>query len=450
MRVRTVIVLLMTLMGLSVLLVISRSAPARESVVELWPRLADSVLSVAAEDGDHSARLSRETGTAWLVTSGHDANESTRWPADIRLVRQWLREVVDADPRATDDRSESDSDQGIGAEIRWLGALGEERAVRLRLGAQPLGGRRSSTTAQGDVLTIREQAADLLRSESIRSLRTRAVMPGIDADAIRIEWSAGGASAVLRRVGRAWSLTEPVASPASPNEIERLLSGLAGLSFESFSDDGADAIETPAHVIRVDQPGNGRRGWEVVLASDGRVSSRSADGLMQQSGTVSAADLNALDLEPASLIDRVALRLPMSDIDGVRIEGPGDAAVMAKRRGRAWEGDLPIATELLLLITSAEADSVTIQLAAPDQPGPENDTFLADQSDPVTKRFDITLQRFGGIDTVALDLTADAAASQLRLRDGDVVRAYDASRGSARAVLDWLISRDSAEPSDGG
>ncbi len=202
------------------------------------------LVRVRIQRPDSELVLAEQDDGSWIV-------EGPNWPAARSMVNRVKHQIHDLDARATVIQ-EPDAPElyGLGQnaikveltfrtgdELSFLAGDPNPSAVSFYI--QPLSG----DFADGTVFTVKKSALDYYSLEP-HEFRERRFATHDANDADRIEASLpGGERLVLQRVGSfQWQLEEPVAYPASREEVRRLLGRVTALKARDFVEDHPDDL----------------------------------------------------------------------------------------------------------------------------------------------------------------------------------------------------------------
>lgn len=214
-------------------------APSVQEELPLFRFEKPDLVRVVIHRPDGDLVLAEQADGAWIV-------EGPGWPASRSMVNRVKHQIHDLSARASVVQ-EPDAPEiyGLGRNaikvdltFRDGGALaflaGDPNPSAVSFYIQPLTG----SAADGRVFTVKKSALDYysLAPEEFRERRF-ATHDANDADRIEADLP-GGRRLVLQRTGTFhWQLLEPVAVPASREEVRRLLGRVTALKARAFVED---------------------------------------------------------------------------------------------------------------------------------------------------------------------------------------------------------------------
>lgn len=172
----------------------------------------------------------REDGTWWQT-------EPIEHPLDGFSMDEFTRlgRAVTGRPMPVDDARDL-ATLGLDppeAVLTWTGADGT--AVGLDLGRRGFAGRAyARRTGTPDVEVVGFELHDRALDMDPKEWRDRRLFTDVSADAAQIDVVVGGVGTTLRRDGRRWSVTEPLAARASAGAVDRLLQALGRAKLAGF------------------------------------------------------------------------------------------------------------------------------------------------------------------------------------------------------------------------
>lgn len=266
--------------------------------------------------------------------------------------------------------------------------------------------------------SIRSEVSDFLKADALLMWRDPSVLPGFDANVTSI--SIGHSDLVmlsLKRVGKSWSLTYPVAATADPAAVQALLEGLLGLKSDSFTN---AQVEGEIRTLTATVPGQsdgGDRQYTVIAGADSGVADVSLS-LLDGSERSEVArtrlkvteELNRLlDVDPATFISKRTLGIPASEIERFSIAQivTNESMLVSSRGTGGWEGKgAAHADAWCTLLTGHDADSV----------------LLGGQD--ISPTYEISLERFGSLDLGSYEIAYDRERGVLWIGKDQVWRGY--------------------------
>jgi len=366
-------------LGLVTLLVLRKpgggAGAAESGVIEAGARVLEVDASrvtavVVAPAGTPGAgtRVERDAQGQWRLRSG-GAAQGPAWRVDGERVRNLLKILgtVVTVARPAPGAKIGDGATVVTLELDGAGATPGQGSVVLRLSSQVLGGQglievtspaanvptgpATGTSAPpaaagpaGLVTRIGVVASSLhalFQGEGVRAWRDTALLPGVMAEASRVRLVRGDRSLALARVQGAWGLTEPVASPADPGAVQRLLTALEGARIARFMDElapGARAqtgLDSPAARVVIEsdvrEVSGGAEQATVRTVTRELVVGEALDATGKQryasldGGTtvvaVEAASLAEIKVDAGAYLSRVATTAAGADIGLIMLEG---------------------------------------------------------------------------------------------------------------------------------
>lgn len=367
-------------LGLVTLLVLRKpggggAGAAESGLIEAGARVlevdASRVMAVVvAPSGTPGAgtRVERDAQGQWRLRSS-GAAQGPAWRVDGERVRNLLKILgtVVTVARPAPGAKVGDGATVVTLELDGAGAAPGQGNIVLRLSPQVLGGQGlievtspaanvpagpgAGTSAApaaagtaGPVTRLGVVASSLhalFQGEGVRAWRDTALLPGVMAEASRVRLVRGDRSLALARVQGAWGLTEPVASPADPGAVQRLLTALEGARIARFMDELAPGARA--------QTGLDAPAARVVIESDVREVSGAADQATVRTVTrelvigealdatgkqryasldggatvvaVEAASLAEIKVDAGAYLSRVATTAAGADIGLIMLEG---------------------------------------------------------------------------------------------------------------------------------
>lgn len=459
----TVIVALViaVLLGGATILLTSPStpaaAPAAAPTLDFSPA-AVTELRIQREGGPEVRVVRAADPGEWTLVGGTDG---AGWPVMSTPVRAGLRLLSTLELESSGDGAPS---LGEGtASITILLDDGARRTVRF--GTRQLGGRVpaeiSAPTGTASGWAPADLAAAFVTSGP-QHWRDPAALPLAGPETSRIRLVSGDRSIALARVQGRWSLREPLAAPADPEAVGKLVAALAAARITDFLDDPAAARAA----VGLDQPTasalleadrrtiDGERvasrtvrqelhigapadlAGKTLFARVARASEGAgSDETLSRPVIVETGALASLSTDPTTYIARTALQMPAGDVAEVHVTLLPDAAPKVFRRDLdRWTvldqqaGASPITAEqaagldrFLALLTDSKATGV--RLTAPEDAEPVASAELRDLAgNPIA-----TLR-------IGARPTTDSAA--VTVDDGAVWRTYPAD--ASEPTLRWL------------
>ncbi|RNC81228.1 MAG: DUF4340 domain-containing protein [Phycisphaera sp.] len=272
-------------------------------------------------------------------------------------------------------------------------------------------------------MAVGREVGDFLKADALLMWRDPSLLPGFDANVSSI--SIGHSDLVLlslKRVGKNWSLTYPVAEHADQGAVQALLEGLIGMRSDSFTD---AQVEGEIRTLTMTQPGQSDRGdrqYTLISGADSRVvdvslSLLNGDERIEVARTrLSVSDEldQLLAIDPAEFISKRLLGVPASEIERFSVTpvGGGEPVQVSSRGTSGWEGTgAAYADAWSTLLTERLADTVLLG---------------GEEFEPT---HEITLQRFGGLDLGSYAITYDKERGVLWIGKDHVWRGYSAGAG---------------------
>lgn len=330
------------------------AAPPAAPMLDFAPAAVTEV-RIARKDGSVQRLLRGAQPGEWrLVASDADGGG---WPVMPTPVRAGLR-LLSTLELETGGEKPPPLDEDAAAVAVVLDD-GTERTVRF--GSRPLGGRVPAEISTPDGTAQGWAGADLAAAfitSGPLHWRDPAALPLAGPETARVWLTSSDRSIALARVQGRWSVREPIAAPADPEVVGKLLAALAGARIVDFLDDpdaaalaagldpptasavieadhrvidGADvASRTVRNEMHVGSPADlaGKTLFARVV--------RSAEGGPSEGDVVirtvvaETGSLASLSTDPAAYIARTAIQIPPGDVAEVRLipeveEGGGSA-----------------------------------------------------------------------------------------------------------------------------
>ncbi|MEL6795364.1 MAG: hypothetical protein AAFO89_00920 [Planctomycetota bacterium] len=378
----------------------------QRSIISASPSQIDRL---AVEQGSERVELRRDAA-GWLIE-----RDEILWPANERRVNAALRLISSSSAQRADQPAASDP---LGDGLRWkITANGAETNVELADGV--LSGRRVASI-EGESVLLDGELADMLTPDGVFAWLDPTALPGFGPDVFKLALDRGGDSIALSRVGTRWGVTSPIASPAEPQRIATIIGQLSSITGTHRTSE----IVAGEPVITLTARAPGRR-WTLQVDDDGIAGIVATSGEVSLSTTITLSDesRSVLDFDVASLLSRTALDLPGSDIVALELQDARrNVDATLERISRTWSSNANVASALLEVLTSLEAESVRIE-----PPPPESGVLL--------------VRRFGDLPVASLHVWPTEGA--LTINDGSVSREFSSESEPVSAVLDWL-----SRPSD--
>lgn len=267
-------------------------------------------------------------------------------------------------------------------------------------------------------MAVGREVGDFLKADALLMWRDPSVLPGFDANVTSI--SIGHSDLVmlsLKRIGKSWSLTYPVAAPADPAAVQALLEGLIGLNSDSFTD---AKVEGEIRTLTATVPGQsdgGDRQYTVITGADSGVADVSLSlvagsdrsEVARTRLTVSEELDRLLEVDPATFISKRTLGIPASEIERFSVAQivSNESMLVSSRGTGGWEGEgAAHADAWCELLTGRDADSVL--LGGKD----------------ISPTYEISLERFGGLDLGSYEIAYDRDRGVLWIGKDQVWRGY--------------------------
>jgi hypothetical protein len=229
--------------------------PAGETVFPIDPGLVSSI-EIETPDGAVQRITRGERGVYSLRTSRQSV-EGPSWPLEDGRVSNLLRRIhaarsLDApDPASTidDDATRVTFRHENGATLHMLlnaRTLTGRGLVKVIPGAEnDHPDRAALRAAKGRLAIVEDDIHNVFRQPGPRAWRDTVVLPGMGPDVSRLSLRNNDLSMKLARVDGKWALQEPVAAPADPERVARLLGTLAALRITSFADETGAPLPAP-------------------------------------------------------------------------------------------------------------------------------------------------------------------------------------------------------------
>jgi hypothetical protein len=406
-------------------------------------------VELGRNDGDVRLDRATEGGDGWTVSAPHLAAQRADPGAVDALLREFevakrIREVPDGEAHGL----EAPRVKGklrVGR-IEYEFALGDD-ALR------PEGGAYMRLDGEGAFVVDRGLKAQLLRGAD--AYRDRAVVPYGAADVARLEVTSPKARFALERVGTTFRVDGARGLRAARAEVDRVFGALADARADAFLDDtvAAAALSGPSWSVRITPRDARLPALDVQLG--GSCPGRSGVvAVARQTGErvsacVPASVASALDADPAALVDRSLFYAHPDEIEELRVEAPGGAAVDLARRGSGWRERSPDVGDL-----DAERSEAANDLAFDVAAARATEARLAAGRDRVAAHARVSVTRTGGGTAERIEIDApraDGSALARRIDDGavltlapDVVRRIEARPFVVRPRAIWPAPFDAA------
>ncbi|MEK6703568.1 MAG: hypothetical protein AABZ53_15005 [Planctomycetota bacterium] len=276
--------------------------------------------------------------------------------------------------------------------------------VTLLLEPDGLGGRVAAKISQDGTperrVFVPTSIAELFRKENLAEWRDTGLLSTQLGDPSRIAINRRDRQLKLTRVGKNWSVQEPLGVPADTRSVLKLISAIAKLRLDRFESGPQDRSAPPelSLTIETDLPPGKGGGEERLTASETlrfwcrdpgdelwHAGVESRVGVREQApqilrgnaaGPIQSASLRSISLDPADYVSRIAFaELSQADIASISLGKIGGTTPgVLTRRGTSWSdgtpgaelstGDRAKVAALLTLICETPASAVRL-----DPPG---------------------------------------------------------------------------------
>ncbi|MGE4195888.1 MAG: DUF4340 domain-containing protein [Phycisphaerales bacterium] len=303
--------------------------------------------------------MQRRDGGEWDVILGSGGAESQRWALVPTAAHALLRRLVEA--RAIATPSDDDIKAGIGADATTVLIEFDNGGMQtLSLAARTLGdhglvevGSASGTTTTASkadptkpmLAVVDSSLHRVFREPGPKGWRETRVFAGLGQDISRVRMDNVNRHVTLGRVNGTWALVDPVAAPADPERVRKLITTLGELAISSFFDDappptpttGLDkpivtiAVESESRIID-EGPGAAAGIAKTATTTRTLLVGNPSDGTGQRryaalaaDGPVFVIDSAALSVEtftPTAYIAPSSLSVAPADVGGVVMTPP--------------------------------------------------------------------------------------------------------------------------------
>jgi len=419
-------------------------------------------IRVTKNDGSFDAvRRGQDPGAWSVISGGPDGKETEPWPAGATQVRSVLRILSTLSPERPAEAGATMDGQARTVKL----VLDDQQSRELQLSPRALGGLVLAKTGTRSGW-VGSEVGKMLAVSGPRDWRDPSALPGLGLDIARITLKGQGGAVVLARVQGRWGVREPVAEPAEPAAVVKLLSALQTVRVTDFLDAGTPegtGLESPIAELSVEsdsREGEGAQARVVTTRTSlaaGQAAemgaktvfarlSRSRGGITEYSRVVivSGEVLAAITTDPASYFSRRALSAPEADVGGLVISPQAAAARTYRRTIDGWEADssgVPATVSradseaiaaLLGVVSQTPTDQVIYSESWPPALGPQAES-RAVAAVEIHGAGGAPMATFG---VSAAVLSANGAREQMIIRSGQVWRVYAAEPSAA--VLIWL------------
>lgn len=244
---------------------------------------AGALRSVRIEHADGSREAVEHGADGWRmrVKVAGRADGAGDWPVPSNRIESLARLMLDARVRAAATKGDSLGDQPTVVTLTFEEGL----PIVVKLADRSIAGTALVEVERmgkpGETLRAKvdDQLHGLFRGGAPREWRDRTALPaaGLEASRIRLSNSAGDMIS-LGRVQGQWSLREPVAAPANPAAVQRLMGLLAGIKVADFMDGGggsAGAAFTPGATVLIEHDRRELTGGASPSEAEARVKTES-------------------------------------------------------------------------------------------------------------------------------------------------------------------------------
>lgn len=405
---------LVLLAGVLVDRAVLTSTPRAHAAQPLVPASPSEILSISSRNGDDAAVKLERRVSGWVGSAG-----TSVWPADMDRVAAGLRLLAQA--QAVPGNDNGDGGAAWIAPESTVVITHDSGTVSLGIGSRTIAGTRAALI-DGSPAAIPESIARMLEPESLGLWLAEAVLPGLSGDARFLRIETEGGAIRLDRVGRAWGLQEPVRTPADAEAVASLIGTLGSLRFVERID--GEARFEPVMTVEAESPSSR---WEVAIGEEGLATAAWSVGEQSHRiiGRIDATALEQAPLDARALISPIALDLPASDVESLRLVSEDSTLdLLLRRAARSWSSDAEFADALLRLLTIERCDEVSI--------GQTTKSVIR-----------VEIERFGGLPVSAFGLTLATetdASARISVTERGVSRAYAADDATTPAgfVAAWL------------
>jgi len=384
-------------------------------------------------------RVERQRDGGWTLAPIDHPDDA--WPASDTRVHAALRILSLLNPsRAADEGPASAS------EVRLT--LDDGATLSLRVACAALAGQvlAESPASAGRPARrgwVSSDLASMIRD--VPAWRETAALAGIGPDTSRITLHGASGMVSLARVQGKWALREPLAAPAEPETVAKLVSRLASVRIEEFLAGAAPAearLESPQAraVLESDvrDPGDAgkvmtvRRALSIGRAKD--LASKSLYARIEGVGPaprdvlISSATLAELTTDASAYLARATLAAPVSEIGSLTLTSPRG---WSRRYTRTLDGWEMLATPGEAMAAKVPDRDAVLNALLDVLAGPCERLAIApgESTDAAAARLEIASVGGAPIATVALAvMSAEGKPAELAITNGRVVRTYPTAR----------------------
>lgn len=395
----------------------NQAAPEARRLVDAPPSQIGAI-EVRERDDSFVLISADEAWGGWFVSwGGSAARGSGAWPASDSTRNAGARVLSN-----TQLQRGPEADLTSASEV-YIQSVDGSLLSSMDVGARALAGLLPVRVHGSEQwMAVGREVGDFLKADALLMWRDQSVLPGFDANVTSI--SIGHSDRVvlsLKRVGKSWSLTYPVAVSADQGAVQSLLEALIGLRADSFT--GAQ-VEGEIRTLTATVPGQSDRGdrqYTVIAGADSRVADVALSIVTDDDRnevartrlSVSEEVDRLLAVDPAEFISKRTLDMPASEIEHFSVTPIGGEPVFMCSRGTGgWEGSGAAHAEgWSTLLTGQKAD--VVQLGGLG----------------LSPTHDIMLQRFGRLDLGSYAIAYDGEQGVLWIGKDRVWRGYLADDG---------------------